>query len=89
MHSGITFFLALLFCFLLVHQAQAVSSPAVKNVLMARAKAPSVWATPDILENGTLFYIAISVSTLLWCTGKGVHMTLDQQERKALYLAKH
>ncbi|KAI8336162.1 hypothetical protein BC941DRAFT_453266 [Chlamydoabsidia padenii] len=53
-----------------------------------KKKAPTIWASPEILQNGTLFYIAISISTLLWCTGKGVDMTLDQLERKAEFEAQ-
>ncbi|KAI9304970.1 hypothetical protein BJ944DRAFT_265981 [Cunninghamella echinulata] len=55
--------------------------------LVARKQKFTTWAAPEILQNGTLFYIAISISTLLWCTGKGVQMTIDQQERKANYLS--
>ncbi|CAO3613243.1 unnamed protein product [Cunninghamella blakesleeana] len=55
--------------------------------LLPRKATNLVWATPEILVNGTLFYIAISISTLLWCTGKGLIMTIDQQERKANYLS--
>jgi hypothetical protein len=51
-------------------------------------KASTIWASPAILQDGTLFYIAISISALLWCTGKGVDMTLDQQERQAEYQAR-
>ncbi|ORZ18529.1 hypothetical protein BCR42DRAFT_228583 [Absidia repens] len=71
-------------------RAQAAeTAPATTQVApKKKAKAPTIWASPEILQNGTLFYIAISISTLLWCTGKGVDMTLDQQERRAEYMAR-
>jgi hypothetical protein len=49
---------------------------------------PVIWASPAILQDGTLFYIAISISTLLWCTGKAVNLSMDQQERQAEFLSR-
>ncbi|KAG0169472.1 hypothetical protein DFQ28_009615 [Apophysomyces sp. BC1034] len=49
----------------------------------APKKKSVIYASPEILMNGTLFYIAVSVSTLLWCTGKGIDMTINRQERFA------
>lgn len=43
-----------------------------------------IFASPPILTNGTLFYIAVSVSFTLWCTGYALDWLLDQQESKAL-----
>ncbi|KAI8339576.1 hypothetical protein BC941DRAFT_372694 [Chlamydoabsidia padenii] len=65
----------------------AKASPEQAPVQKA-AKASTIWASPAILQDGTLFYIVISISTLLWCTGKGVDMVLDQQERKAEHQAR-
>ncbi|CAO3598427.1 unnamed protein product [Absidia cylindrospora] len=58
------------------------------NSTTTNARSTAIWASPAILEKGTFFYIAISISTLLWCTGKAVDMTLDQQERQAEFLAR-
>ncbi|CAO3598872.1 unnamed protein product [Absidia cylindrospora] len=69
-------------------QAAEAAAPTAEAAPKRKAKAPTIWAAPEILQNGTLFYIAISISTLLWCTGKGVDMTLDQQERRAEYMAR-
>ncbi|KAI8096173.1 uncharacterized protein BX664DRAFT_323290 [Halteromyces radiatus] len=82
------------------HQVFATNNQAMTPSLMARQqanapmampsqrkRAPTIWASPEILQNGTLFYVAISISTLLWCTGKGVDMTLDQQQRQAEFAA--
>ncbi|KAI8069665.1 hypothetical protein BC940DRAFT_297238 [Gongronella butleri] len=84
------FFLVLLVAclFFVTSQASDLAEHAHTVDLVARKSAKTfVWANPPILLNGTLFYIAISISTLLWCTGKGVHMAIDQQERRAAYLA--
>jgi hypothetical protein len=71
----------------LIRRAEAATTePAPKP--QKKKKPPTIWASPAILQDGTLFYIAISISTLLWCTGKGVDMTLDQQERQAEYVAR-
>ncbi|KAI7866738.1 hypothetical protein BDF14DRAFT_1809396 [Spinellus fusiger] len=48
-----------------------------------KRKTKTNFASPDILQTGLFFYIALSVSTLLWCTGKGIDMTLMRQERLA------
>ncbi|KAI9246674.1 hypothetical protein BDA99DRAFT_565387 [Phascolomyces articulosus] len=36
-----------------------------------------------ILANGTLFYIAISISFTLWCTGRGLDYMMDRHEQQA------
>jgi hypothetical protein len=43
----------------------------------------SVQTVPDILQTGTLFYIGISVTTLLWVTGKAIDVKMERQERYA------
>lgn len=43
----------------------------------------SVQALPAILQDGTLFYIGISVTTLLWCTGKIIDVKMERQEKYA------
>ncbi|KAF7725109.1 hypothetical protein EC973_000435 [Apophysomyces ossiformis] len=65
----------------------AATSPSAAATTKPAAAAPKrksvIYAAPEILNDGTLFYIAISISTLLWCTGKGIDMTIDRQERFA------
>lgn len=41
------------------------------------------FASPSILEGGTLFYIGISVTTFLWVTGKIIDVKTERQERYA------
>ncbi|KAI9497146.1 hypothetical protein BDB00DRAFT_805150 [Zychaea mexicana] len=36
-----------------------------------------------ILTSGTLFYIAISISFGLWCTGFGLEFAMDRHEKQA------
>lgn len=41
------------------------------------------FASPYILSGGSLFYIGISVTTLLWVTGKIIDVKTERQERYA------
>jgi hypothetical protein len=41
----------------------------------------SLFASPEILTNGTLFYIALSVTCLLWATGRFIDFKTDRLER--------
>ncbi|KAL0079333.1 hypothetical protein J3Q64DRAFT_1762174 [Phycomyces blakesleeanus] len=50
---------------------------------LEKRRQPTNFVDVPIWINGTLFYIALSVSTLLWCTGKGIDMMLERQERLA------
>ncbi|KAI8881706.1 hypothetical protein K501DRAFT_274383 [Backusella circina FSU 941] len=43
----------------------------------------STFASPAILENGTLFYISISVTCLLWVTGKTIDVLTDRLDEHA------
>ncbi|ORZ17854.1 hypothetical protein BCR42DRAFT_325866 [Absidia repens] len=70
------------------NQGRQPGTNSTTTTTTSNARSPTIWASPAILQNGTLFYIAISISTLLWCTGKTVDMTLDQQERQAELLAR-
>lgn len=50
----------------------------------AKKKAPSSsFASPAILQDGTLFYIATGVTCLLWATGKFIDIKMERQERYA------
>jgi hypothetical protein len=48
-----------------------------------KPKAPFTLAAPAILQDGTLFYIAVAVTTLLWGTGKAIDIKTERQERYA------
>ncbi|KAI8880007.1 hypothetical protein K501DRAFT_302653 [Backusella circina FSU 941] len=41
----------------------------------------SLFASPDILVNGTLFYSALSITCLLWVTGRFIDYKTDRLER--------
>ncbi|KAI9016529.1 hypothetical protein CLU79DRAFT_763081 [Phycomyces nitens] len=63
--------------------APAVQSPSEFSGRLEKRRARTAFLEVPILSSGTLFYVALSVSTLLWCTGKGIDMTVDRQERMA------
>ncbi|KAF1801187.1 hypothetical protein V8B55DRAFT_1528790 [Mucor lusitanicus] len=48
-----------------------------------KKKNNSSFASPEILQTGTLFYIGVSVTTLLWITGKAIDVQTNRQERYA------
>ncbi|KAI8374595.1 uncharacterized protein BYT42DRAFT_547613 [Radiomyces spectabilis] len=48
-----------------------------------KKKPKTALASPEILTNGTFFYVGVSVSIFLWCTGKAIDMTMDKHERNA------
>ncbi|KAH8548613.1 hypothetical protein BGW37DRAFT_523097 [Umbelopsis sp. PMI_123] len=55
-------------------------------VIAAKPK-KSNFVSSTILENGTLFYVAVTATVALWCTGKSIHYALQRQDRYAGYLA--
>ncbi|KAL9541176.1 hypothetical protein MBANPS3_009265 [Mucor bainieri] len=48
-----------------------------------KKKAGNAFASPEILQTGTLFYVGVSVTTLLWITGKAIDVQTNRQERYA------
>lgn len=48
-----------------------------------KKKNNSSFASPEILQTGTLFYVGVSVTTLLWITGKAIDVQTNRQERYA------
>ncbi|EPB92537.1 hypothetical protein HMPREF1544_00550 [Mucor circinelloides 1006PhL] len=48
-----------------------------------KKKNSSSFASPEILQTGTLFYVGVSVTTLLWITGKAIDVQTNRQERYA------
>jgi hypothetical protein len=60
----------------------ATASPSASAT--PKKKAPSSsFASPAILQDGTLFYIATAVTCLLWTTGKFIDIKMERQERYA------
>ncbi|KAI9321451.1 hypothetical protein BX666DRAFT_2072668 [Dichotomocladium elegans] len=47
----------------------------------------TMFATPAILTTGTLFYIGIAITFVLWCTGFALDFLTDRQEQLAYKLA--
>lgn len=56
---------------------------AASTTATTKKKNTSTFAAPEILQTGTLFYIGISVTTLLWITGKAIDIQTNRQERYA------
>ncbi|KAK4512096.1 uncharacterized protein ATC70_013339 [Mucor velutinosus] len=52
-------------------------------VTTTKKKNSSSFASPEILQTGTLFYVGVSVTTLLWITGKAIDVQTNRQERYA------
>ncbi|KAI8638959.1 hypothetical protein BD408DRAFT_422196 [Parasitella parasitica] len=46
-------------------------------------KKSSSFASPEILQTGTLFYVGVGVTTFLWITGKAIDVQTNRQERYA------
>lgn len=69
------------------NSAEASTSSTVNSAetttVQKKKKTPLALANPEILQTGTLFYIAIAVTTLLWGTGKAIDVTTERQERYA------
>ncbi|KAG2189334.1 hypothetical protein INT44_004476 [Umbelopsis vinacea] len=47
----------------------------------------SNFVSAPILESGTLFYVGLAATVVLWSSGKSVDYALQRQERYARYLA--
>ncbi|GAN06437.1 hypothetical protein MAM1_0123c05920 [Mucor ambiguus] len=60
-------------------EAAATSTEATTT----KKKNTSSFASPEILQTGTLFYVGVSVTTLLWITGKAIDVQTNRQERYA------
>jgi hypothetical protein len=56
---------------------------AATSVTVTKKKQPLALANPEILQTGTLFYVATAVTTLLWVTGKAIDIKTERQERYA------
>lgn len=47
----------------------------------------SNFVSAPILETGTLFYVGLAATVVLWSSGKSIDYALQRQERYARYLA--
>lgn len=61
----------------------STAKAATTSTATTKKKNTSTFAAPEILQTGTLFYIGISVTTLLWITGKAIDVQTNRQERYA------
>lgn len=59
------------------------STDATDATATKKKKNNSSFASPEILQTGTLFYVGVSVTTLLWITGKAIDVQTNRQERYA------
>jgi hypothetical protein len=66
--------------------ASAAATATASPKAAAKPKKSNFVSTP-ILENGTLFYVAVAATVALWTTGKSIDYALQRQERYARYLA--
>ncbi|KAI7856342.1 hypothetical protein BDC45DRAFT_503722 [Circinella umbellata] len=55
----------------------------ILSTVEAKKKKEPTFVNDPILTSGTLFYIAISVSFALWCTGYGLDYVMDRHEKQA------
>lgn len=67
--------------------SEADAKEAKKDEKKKKAAQFGNFATPPILQDGTLFYIGVSVTTLLWVTGKAIDVKTERQERYAERIA--
>lgn len=63
--------------------SSSTAEAAATTTATTKKKNTSTFAAPEILQTGTLFYIGISVTTLLWITGKAIDVQTNRQERYA------
>ncbi|KAI7898596.1 uncharacterized protein BX663DRAFT_524026 [Cokeromyces recurvatus] len=69
------------------HSSPANEPAAKKTTTTAKNNKNGSFNSPTILQGGTFFYIAISVTTFLWITGKAIDIQMNRQERYAEKIA--
>ncbi|CEP11175.1 hypothetical protein [Parasitella parasitica] len=64
-------------------QSSNSTVPAATSTTSNKKKNASSFASPEILQTGTLFYVGVGVTTFLWITGKAIDVQTNRQERYA------
>ncbi|KAI8138463.1 hypothetical protein BJV82DRAFT_582828 [Fennellomyces sp. T-0311] len=82
------FFILLLLIAALLHTAEAQHGGGQSGAATGTTTRKKHGHSPNFSENpiltdGTLFYIAISISFGLWCTGYGLDYAMDRHEKQA------
>ncbi|KAI8363908.1 hypothetical protein BD560DRAFT_403885 [Blakeslea trispora] len=69
------------------HGGAATNATSAAPVQVKKKKDLGPYSNPEILAGGTLFYIGVGVTVLLWTTGKIIDVKIERQERYAEKLA--
>ncbi|OBZ84763.1 hypothetical protein A0J61_07182 [Choanephora cucurbitarum] len=71
----------------LSRRAEAHGSTNETATPVKKKKDTGPYSNPEILSTGTLFYVGVGVTVLLWTTGKIIDIKIERQERYAEKLA--
>ncbi|KAH8549650.1 hypothetical protein BGW37DRAFT_429107 [Umbelopsis sp. PMI_123] len=72
----------------LVGRAESGTATTTTTTTATTTKAKkSNFVSAPILETGTLFYVGVAATVVLWSSGKSIDYALQRQERYARYLA--
>lgn len=69
------------------HGGSNATTTTTTTATTATKSKKSNFVSAPILESGTLFYVGLAATVVLWSSGKSIDYALQRQERYARYLA--